>query len=155
MLTIMQNSFPKQEREYLPHVDGLRAVAVLSVLLFHLQVPGFRGGYVGVDIFLVISGFLITRLIIQELRETGRLSFRNFYLRRIRRIMPALLVTLTVTVVLMTLILSPMHLEQFGGSLLTACLGFSNMFFWLEADYFDTASLFKPLLPGQTHLNPH
>jgi peptidoglycan/LPS O-acetylase OafA/YrhL len=137
---------PNSSQDYLPHVDGLRAIAVLSVLLFHLHLPGFKGGFVGVDIFLVISGLLISRLILKELQQTGRFSFRNFYLRRIRRIVPALLVTQMVTACLMALILSPTHLEQFGGSLLTASFGVSNIFFWLEADYFGTASQFKPLL---------
>lgn len=140
------NPHPKHERAYLPHVDGLRALAVLSVLMFHLHVPGFKGGYVGVDIFLVISGFLITRLLVQELRLTGKISLPQFYWRRIRRIMPAMVVTLAITALAMTLFMSPMHLEQFGGSLLAACAGISNFFFWLEADYFDSASSFKPLL---------
>lgn len=134
------------DRDYLPHVDGLRAVSVISVLLFHLNIPAFKGGYVGVDVFLVISGFLITRLMIQELEVTGRLSLKNFYYRRVRRILPALLATLAVSTILMCLILSPSHLEQYGGSLLAASFGVSNFFFWLEADYFATASQFKPLL---------
>lgn len=133
-------------RDYFPHVDGLRAVAVLSVLLFHLGVAGFGGGFVGVDVFLVISGFLITGLIVKELEETGRLSLRGFYFRRVRRIMPAFIVTLAGTSLLMSLILSPTHLERFGASLLWASLGISNIHFWLQADYFDTASKLKPLL---------
>ena len=133
-------------RNYIPHVDGLRAIAVLSVMLFHFGVAGFGGGFVGVDVFLVISGFLITGLIVQELEETGRLSFRGFYYRRVRRIMPAFLVTLAGTALLMALILSPTHLERFGASLLWASFGCSNIHFWLQADYFDTASQLKPLL---------
>ena len=136
----------KTHRNYLAHVDGLRAVAILSVLLFHLHLPPFSGGFVGVDVFLVISGFLITGLIMQELEQTGRLSLRGFYFRRVRRIMPAFLVMLAATTLLMSLILSPAHLERFGASLLSASFGVSNIQFWLQADYFDTASKLKPLL---------
>lgn len=76
-------------RAYRPDIDGLRAIAVLAVVFYHYGVPGFSGGYVGVDVFFVISGYLITSLISDEMRA-GRFSFRHFYERRIRRIFPAL-----------------------------------------------------------------
>jgi len=82
---------------YLPHVDGLRAVAVLSVLFYHYQIAGFPGGYVGVDVFFVISGYLITTIIESEIRDTEKFSYAFFYKRRIRRLFPALIFALAAT----------------------------------------------------------
>lgn len=81
--------YPKKVN-YINYVDGLRAFAVISVLFFHLNCGWFKGGFVGVDVFFVISGFLITRLIIKEIEETNQFNFTNFYCRRVRRIFPAL-----------------------------------------------------------------
>jgi len=81
---------------YRPDIDGLRAIAVMSVLLFHIDISFFGGGYAGVDIFFVISGFLITRLLRKELSK-GEFGFGDFYLRRARRLLPALFVTLLLT----------------------------------------------------------
>jgi len=131
---------------YLPHVDGLRCVAVLSVLLFHFGVPGLAGGYVGVDVFFVISGYLITRIIVDELASTGRLDFGGFYARRIRRIVPALLATLAVTTVLAVASLTPADLVAYGKSLAASAVSMSNLLFWSESGYFDAASKTKPLL---------
>ncbi|MEO7974964.1 MAG: acyltransferase, partial [Thermoanaerobaculia bacterium] len=130
---------------YRPEVDGLRAVAVLVVLLFHAGVPGFRGGFVGVDIFFVISGYLITRLILGEL-EGERFRFARFYGRRARRLFPAMFVTLGATFVASLFILSPAHLEEASLSLVHALLSVSNVLFWSLAGYFDTAAETKPLL---------
>ena len=80
-------------------IEGLRAVAVLAVLLFHFGVPGTQGGYIGVDIFFVISGFLITSLLLDERMTTGRVSLRDFYARRIRRLLPISATVLVVTAV--------------------------------------------------------
>lgn len=133
-------------RNYLRHVDGLRALAVLSVIFFHFGVPGFSGGYIGVDIFFVISGFLITRIIVAEIELTGRFSFINFYKRRIRRLFPALLFALTLATLAALWIFTPENLVQYGGSLLSAALSVSNILFWFESGYFDAASHLKPLL---------
>ncbi len=130
----------------MPHIDGLRCVAVLAVLLFHFGVPGLGGGYVGVDIFFVISGYLITSIIRNELVETGRFSFGSFYVRRIRRILPALLVTLVVTSLLAVASLTPADLVAYGRSLVASALSVSNLLFWSESGYFDAASQTKPLL---------
>ena len=79
----------KHSELYRPDIDGLRAIAVFSVLLFHLDFTLFSGGFIGVDIFFVISGFLITRLILTEIQNTGHFSFSRFYLRRFMRLLPA------------------------------------------------------------------
>ena len=136
----------KSNLSYSPEIDGLRALAVLSVLLFHLEVAGFSGGFVGVDIFFVISGFLITRLIVHEIDETGKFRFGNFYVRRVRRLFPALFATVLFTFVAALFIFSPFHLERFGGAILYALTSLSNFFFWREAGYFDVSASFKPLL---------
>lgn len=133
-------------KNYRSDIDGIRAIAIISVLLFHLDVTYFSGGFVGVDIFFVISGFLITNLIKKEIETTNSFSFKNFYIRRIRRLFPALVVVLMLTAIFSTLILSPTHLASFGGSLTSSILSISNMFFWIEADYFDVSAKVKPLL---------
>lgn len=133
-------------KSYFSHIDGLRAVAVIGVLLFHLDIALFKGGYAGVDVFFVISGFLITRLLLHEYSETGRIRFAAFYWRRIRRLLPALLATLAVSIVLAALFLSPGGFSRFAASVLTTLFSASNVYFWLQADYFDTAAQSKPLL---------
>ena len=99
-MSFILNLFPEipSNDKYQPHVDGLRAVAVLSVIFFHLGVKWAPGGYVGVDIFFVISGYLITRLINVEIDTTGSFNFIRFYIRRMRRLFPALITTLLVCV---------------------------------------------------------
>ncbi len=136
----------KTMRRYLPHVDGLRAIAVLIVLLFHLGTPGFAGGFVGVDVFLVISGFLITRLIADEIAETGKFRFGHFYLRRIRRLAPALFVTAIVTLLASAMLHSPSLMARTANELIAAVLSISNIHFWLESDYFDVSSATRPML---------
>ncbi|HEY4113085.1 MAG TPA: acyltransferase family protein [Rhizomicrobium sp.] len=130
---------------YRPDIDGLRAIAVLPVVLYHYRVPGFSGGYVGVDIFFVISGFLITSLIHAEIREQ-RFSILRFYERRVRRILPALFALLAVVTVLALIILFPRDLRQYASSVIATALFASNIEFWQRAGYFDTAADLKPLL---------
>ena len=96
---------------YRPDIDGLRAFAVVAVILFHLEFDAFSGGFVGVDIFFVISGFLITRLILGQV-ETGRFSFSTFYLRRLRRLFPAFFATLVTSFVAAALLFGPQDLER-------------------------------------------
>jgi len=134
------------KREYRADIDGLRAIAILSVLIFHIDYNYLSGGFVGVDIFFVISGFLITGIIKTEVESSGKFSFSNFYIRRVRRLFPAMLVVFILTSVFSVLILSPTHLASFGGSLVSSVLSLSNLFFWIEADYFDTSANIKPLL---------
>jgi peptidoglycan/LPS O-acetylase OafA/YrhL len=130
---------------YVPEIDGLRTVAVLSVLLYHVGFP-LSGGYVGVDVFFVISGYLITRMIRDEVVATGRFDFLRFYVRRVRRLFPALWVTVAVTGLASALLLSPEQMLRFAASAGAALLSVSNLLFWLEADYFDALASTKPLL---------
>lgn len=131
--------------KYRADIDGLRAVAVLPVLLFHAGVPGFGGGYVGVDVFFVISGFLITSMISEEMRG-GDFSIARFYERRVRRIFPALFAVLAASSVAAWFVLTPADLKDFGQSVL-ATAGFgSNLLFWMQTDYFDGPAHLKPLL---------
>lgn len=132
--------------KYRADIDGLRAIAILSVLIFHLDAKYLSGGFVGVDIFFVISGFLITSIIKKEIEETSSFNFKNFYIRRIRRLFPALFVTLAITTIIVAFIFSPTHLSSYGGSLVTSLLSVSNFFFWVESDYFNVSSKVKPLL---------
>ena len=132
--------------KYEAEIDGLRALAVLSVLFFHLGFAGFGGGFVGVDVFFVISGFLITRLIRAEVQGTGAIRFSNFYVRRARRLAPAMFFTFAVTFAFAVAMFSPSDMQRFSGSLVHAVLSLSNFFFWTESGYFDTAASVKPLL---------
>lgn len=132
--------------KYRPDIDGLRAIAVGSVVLYHLDESLLSGGFVGVDIFFVISGYLITKLIIGEIVSSGDFSFKNFYLRRIRRLFPALFVTMLFCLCVGYFILSPTHLVELSQSLVSAIFSVSNIFFWSVAGYFDSDSSLKPLL---------
>jgi peptidoglycan/LPS O-acetylase OafA/YrhL len=130
---------------YRPDLDGLRAVAVLSVMLFHLDVPGFSGGYTGVDVFFVISGYLITRNLVRRW-EAGRWSLADFYGRRLRRIFPALFFTLVTSLTLGFLLLSPLHLERLAEATLWTNVLLPNVYFWRQQGYFDALARFKPTL---------
>ena len=125
-------------------IDGLRALAVLPVVLFHAGL-GFPGGFVGVDVFFVISGYLITSMISDEMR-VGRFSIAAFYERRIRRIFPALFVMMAVSAVAAWALFMPPEFILFGKSAVAAALFFSNILFRKEAGYFDATELVKPLL---------
>ncbi|MCK6419117.1 MAG: acyltransferase [Alphaproteobacteria bacterium] len=126
-------------------IDGLRALAVMPVLLYHAHVPFLPGGFTGVDIFFVISGFLITGLLMEDLAQ-GRFSILDFYERRIRRIFPALSVVLAVCFVFAFLLFLPRDFKDFSQSLSATAAFLSNMFFWHESDYFAPASETMPLL---------
>lgn len=132
-------------RAYRADIDGLRAIAVVSVILYHGRVPGFSGGFVGVDVFFVISGFLISSIVFRQL-DRGTFSLANFYERRIRRIVPALtLVLIACTAAALTLLLAT-DLDRFCNSLAATLVFLSNAYFWRTAGYFDTAAGLKPLL---------
>ena len=126
-------------------IDGLRSVAILPVLAFHAGVKQLSGGFVGVDVFFVISGFLIGTMILTEL-DQGRFSIANFYSRRFRRILPALTAVLLAAAVAGAFILYPVRLVEFGRSMIAAALSVSNIYFQLTSGYFDPPSATKPLL---------
>ena len=130
---------------YRPDIDGLRALAILPVLLFHYRVPGFSGGFVGVDVFFVISGYLIAGLIHGEMRE-GRFSIANFYERRIRRIFPALFTVLIAATAAAWVLLFPSDFERYARSLFATAFFAVNYEFWRELGYFDVSAETKPLL---------
>lgn len=134
------------KNEYRPDIDGLRTIAVLSVVLFHADFSLFKGGFVGVDIFFVISGYLITRILSQEIAQHQKIDFARFYLRRARRLLPALLFTLAATTIIAVSVLSSQSLQKYGASLFHSILSISNIYFFSESGYFDTDSHLKPLL---------
>jgi peptidoglycan/LPS O-acetylase OafA/YrhL len=132
--------------KYRAEIDGLRAVAVVPVVLFHAGLPGGTGGFIGVDIFFVISGYLISKIIASEISE-HRFSLARFYERRARRILPAFLFVVAITTLAALILLLPQDLAAFGRTLTAASLSGSNIFFWWEAgDYFADKSDLKPLL---------
>ncbi len=132
-------------KKYRADIDGLRAIAVIAVILYHFKIPFFDGGFVGVDIFFVISGYLITKNIV-SLIDSGKFSFSDFYFRRVRRLIPALLVVVLSTFVASLFFLSPNDMSSFAGSVVYALIGFSNIFFWMQSGYFDSFASLKPIL---------
>ncbi len=136
---------PRDAHRYFADLDGLRAVAVVPVVLYHAGVSWIPGGFVGVDIFFVLSGFFITRQLAADL-DSGRYSLLKFYERRARRILPALFAMLTMTSVLAAYLLTPPDLMSYAKSLLSTLAFGSNFHFWLTSNYFDTAAELKPLL---------
>ncbi len=131
--------------KYRADIDGLRAIAVLPVVLYHAGISWFSGGYVGVDVFFVISGFLITSIIAEEIRQ-NKFSILHFYERRIRRIFPALFTVFTFTVAGAALLFLPPDYKDFSQSLIAATLFASNFLFWQESGYFAGPAEEKPLL---------
>src|ERR1700681_4160419 len=131
--------------QYRPEVDGLRAIAVMLVLNYHAFPEAMPGGFIGVDIFFVISGFLITGIIAREL-DLGRFSLLGFYARRIRRIFPALIVVLCATLVLGWLWMLPAAYAQLGSDIFASAAFFANIALLLQSGYFDIESAKMPLL---------
>jgi peptidoglycan/LPS O-acetylase OafA/YrhL len=131
--------------KYRPDIDGLRAIAVLSVVAFHSFPSVLAGGFVGVDVFFVISGFLISEIIIGSL-EQDRFSFADFYKRRIKRIFPALLLVLTAVYAVGWFSLLSVEYAQLGKHITGGALFVSNLVLWRESGYFDNAAITKPLL---------
>ena len=131
--------------KYRAEIDGLRALAVLPVILFHAGFEWFSGGFVGVDVFFVISGYLITTIIISEMAE-GKFSVVNFYERRARRILPALFFVMGVCIPFAWYFMLPSQLKGFGDSLVSVALFVSNIHFWFGSGYFATWQAANPLL---------
>ena len=131
--------------KYRAEVDGLRALAVLPVIFFHAGFEWFSGGFIGVDVFFVISGYLITTIIISEMHDNN-FSLIHFYERRARRILPALFFVMAACLLFAWAWLTPSELQAFGHSLIAVSTFSSNILFWLESGYFDSATELKPLL---------
>jgi peptidoglycan/LPS O-acetylase OafA/YrhL len=130
---------------YRAEIDGLRAIAVFPVILFHAGFEHFNGGFVGVDVFFVISGYLITSIILAE-KEQGTFSLVNFYERRARRILPALFLVMFVSLPFAWLWLLPSDMKDFSQSLVAVSTFASNILFWHETGYWGAANELKPLL---------
>jgi peptidoglycan/LPS O-acetylase OafA/YrhL len=130
---------------YRPDIDGLRGVAILAVLLYHGGFAFASGGYVGVDVFFVVSGFLIASLVLAEIRNR-RFTLVNFYERRVRRLFPAIFALMLACCAASTMLFLPEELRRFGGSLFATATFASNVFFWLETGYFQTDAELKPLI---------
>lgn len=130
---------------YIPALDGLRTVSVTLVLLFHAGLSMFKAGFIGVDVFFAISGFIISKLIYTELEE-GTFSLLDFLKRRVARLMPALIVTVIFTMLAGYFLLGPVAFDELSQSAAAALLSVSNIHFWLGSGYFDDASQAKPLL---------
>ena len=122
--------------KYRKEIDGLRAVAVIPVIFFHAGIKYFEGGFIGVDIFFVISGYLITSILIQDI-EKNNFSLINFYDRRVRRILPALFFVMLITIPFAWLWMMPTQMEGYSRSLIASTLFLSNILFWKERNYFE------------------
>jgi len=136
---------PRVDSSYRPEVDGLRAVAVVPVVLFHAGFAWMSGGYVGVDVFFVISGYLITSIILAE-QSQKRFSIAAFYERRARRILPALFLVMLACLPFAWAWMTPHHLKGFSQSVVATALFAANIYFYLKSGYFEVDADEKPLL---------
>lgn len=144
------NAYRDDAREsplaYRPFIDGLRAIAVTAVVAGHIGLPGFGGGFIGVDIFFVISGYLIIGQILQNLRE-GTFSFAKFWTKRALRIIPPMLATLLVCSIIAPFVfVTPAQFKEFGSEVAYSATMLVNYYFLYKQDYFDSEAIFKPLL---------
>ncbi|PZO84688.1 MAG: acyltransferase, partial [Micavibrio aeruginosavorus] len=131
--------------KYRPEIDGLRALAISLVVLYHMSIPHIPGGFIGVDVFFVISGYLITSIICRDIAASD-FSIAHFYERRIRRIIPVFLVVIIATTFMAWLLFLPPEFAMYGKSLAASSAFVSNIFFYREAGYFDPSATVKPLL---------
>ena len=109
-----------KEHPYRPEIDGLRMIAVVAVVLYHFGMPGLSGGFAGVDVFFVISGYLIGGILWRETRATGRISLARFYIRRVKRLAPAFFAMALAASVIAWLVLLPFEFREYGKSLIAA-----------------------------------
>lgn len=136
-----------KDPDFRPDIEGLRGIAVLIVVAYHVGIRGFQGGFVGVDVFFVLSGYLITSLLMREVRKTGRISFSNFYARRVRRLLPAAALTIFATLALGVTLASPLEQFTFSRAARATALYVSNLWLTLESlDYFGPGVASNPLL---------
>ncbi len=136
--------------KYRPEIDGLRAIAVMAVLIYHVKffigdTQFLSGGYIGVDIFFVISGYLISSIILKEI-QNNKFSFQNFYERRARRILPALLTVMLASLPFAWIYMLPQEMKEYAGSILSSLAFVSNFWFWQEDSYWAAPSALKPFL---------
>lgn len=132
--------------KYRPHIDGLRAIAVLSVIFFHYDMQALAGGFVGVDMFFVISGFLISSIIYKEVQETSQFSMSRFYVRRLKRLAPSLITTIILVYITALALFTSQQLAALGAEVLSGLFSVSNFLFWSQSGYFDASAEQKPLL---------
>lgn len=135
----------KNTNKYKKDIDGLRALAIILVVLFHMNVPGFSGGFIGVDLFFVISGFLISSILTKNI-QSGEFSFKGFYIRRARRLGPSLLFVIICTWLVGFFLLDEQTFSELGYSISSTILFFSNWYFFSQSSYFDAELLTNPLL---------
>lgn len=131
---------------YRADVDGLRAIAVISVIIYHAFPTLMPSGFLGVDIFFVISGYLITLILLQEIRSTSKLDLLGFYLRRARRILPALIIVLAATWLIFWFVMLANEYDRLGDEMALAAVFWSNFYHWWSTDYFSTSAKKLPLL---------
>lgn len=144
-LTAQQLVSNSEKMKYRAEIDGLRSIAVIPVIFFHAGLVYFRGGFIGVDVFFVISGYLITTIILSD-KEQGKFSLINFYERRARRILPALFLVMFVSLPFAWLWLMPSDMKDFSQSLVAVSIFSSNILFWHETGYWGVANELKPML---------
>lgn len=130
---------------YRNDIDGLRAIAVMGVIFYHFGIGSISGGFVGVDVFFVLSGYLIGGITFSQL-QSSQFTFTNFYFRRIRRLFPVYVFVMLVTFIVAYSIMLPIDFREFGQSIFASTIYISNVLFFLEAGYFDSSSHLKPLL---------
>ena len=131
----------REHLRYRPHLDGLRAIAVYLVVAFHAGLRGFSGGFIGVDVFFVLSGFLVTSILLRDLASRGRIDWRRFYSRRVRRILPASILTLLITAVAYAIVASPSEMQDALGAFRAAFLYFANWYFVGQSTNYFAANL--------------
>ena len=145
MLKFIKKPHAASSKFYRSDIDGLRAVSVLAVIFYHANVSFFSGGFAGVDVFFVISGFLISSIILRE-QQMGTFTLANFYMRRVRRILPAIFTVTIVCIPLAWFILGPRDMKDFAQSVGGVVTFTSNLLFWRESGYFEQSVEYKPLL---------
>ena len=134
-----------QVKDYKPHIDGLRALAVIPVIFFHAGFNSFQGGFVGVDVFFVISGYLITKIILKDVSK-NKFIFRKFYLRRARRLLPVLFIIILITIPISIYLMGNKELYFYSKQIFSVIFFISNFFFWKNLGYFESSTEIQPLL---------
>lgn len=140
-------SLREKKSTYRPDIQGLRAIAVVLVVIYHSGLGWFPGGYIGVDVFFVISGYLISQMLLNEWQAVGHIDLVGFYARRMRRLLPAAAVVLLSTIVFARLVYSPIEIKTFSSDAIATAVYLSNFWFaHLATDYLATDEVVSPLL---------